>query len=256
MARNIRIGAAFAAVLWLLLAPAVQADPVREDDAAGAATSSAGTDDVSAAPPGYYPPIQYVPPQRGRPVRTEGGATRGRGAPLPSLYVLVPEHAGQTVSEQPSLFWYIDGPLPPSAQIEFVLTDDEAIEPLVQATLPAPAHAGVKRIRLSDHGFRLKKGTEYQWSISIAPDPANPSHDIVASGRITRVDPPADLDERLHDEGASHTPHIYASAGLWYDAFTALSDQIDTAPAPEQGPLVEARGKLLEQVGLEVHEER
>ena len=28
------------------------------------------------------------------------------------------------------------------------------------------------------------------------------------------------------------------------------------APAPEQGPLVEARGKLLEQVGLEVHEER
>ena len=46
----------------------------------------------------------------------------------------------------------------------------------------------------------------------------------------------------------AQAPNIYAEAGLWYDALTAISDLIDTSPnAPA---LRQRRASLLEQVGL------
>ena len=60
---------------------------------------------------------------------------------------------------------------------------------------------------------RLRTGLEYEWSVTLASDPARRSSDRVTVGWIERVEPPT---------GVSPTdPAALATAGLWYDAFAA-----------------------------------
>jgi hypothetical protein len=188
----------------------------------------------------------YRPPARGKPRARVGGGVRGGGRDLPSLHVLVPEHTGQTLSDQPSLFWYLDGPPPEDATLVFTLIDETSVEPLVEAELERPARAGIYRIELAEHAVRLGRGTEYEWSVVLVVDPEQRSKDIVSAGWIDRVEAPADLGAA----GESHSVRAYAEHGLWYDALAAASERIRADPAsPEPRG---ARDALLRQVGLEV----
>ena len=137
----------------------------------------------------------------------------------------------------------------PSIRVEFTLLDEESIEPIVEATLPAPKQAGVQRIRLSDHGAKLVQGTEYQWSVALILDTGERSKDIVATGFIDRVDPTSQLTARLASESADRSAAVYAEEGIWYDALAALSEQIDGDPS--NTALRQQRADLLLQVGLD-----
>jgi hypothetical protein len=203
---------------------------------------------VSARPPTASGMV-YQPPARGRPMHTVGGATRGTGDKVPVLFVVTPDHVGQTTSAQPSLFWYVDRVPDASIRIEFTLLDEESIEPLVEGFLATPKRAGVHRIRLADYGMRLAKGSEYEWSVALILDPDDRSKDVLATGWIDRVETPAQLTSRLESAGRAQAAAVYANEGLWYDAFSALSDQIDRDPGDEQ--LRQYRTALLRQVGLE-----
>ena len=178
-----------------------------------------------------------------------GGATRGTSDKVPVLFVVTPDHVGQTTSAQPSLFWYIDQVPDASMRIEFVLLDEEGTEPLVDKFLAPPKSAGIHRIRLADYGAKLATGTEYEWSVALILDPNDRSKDIVATGWIDRVEPSERLVSRLATEGQDRAVAIYANEGLWYDAFSTLSDEIDRDPAAEQPR--QQRASLLRQVGLE-----
>ena len=191
---------------------------------------------VSAAPGGI--PI-YVPPKRARPARTTGGATRGRADRIPGLWVLVPDHVGQTVSAQPELFWFIDGTPSNDMKLQFTLMDEDAIEPNVQKVISRPTKPGVHRIRLADHGVQLEPGLEYEWSVSLLVDPKEPAKDIVATGWIDRIDESAELQSQL--AGGGSAANVYAKNSLWYDALSA-------AHASGDG---KARAALLRQVGLD-----
>jgi hypothetical protein len=159
-----------------------------------------------------------------------GGGSRGATATLPALTALVPDHTGETLAAQPSLFWNL-APLPPAAaKLVFVLTNEESIEPLVEAELVRPAAAGIQRIDLAAYGVELRTGLEYEWSVTLAMDPARRSRDVVTVGWIERAEPPGGL--------AKTDPAALASAGFWYDAFAA-------APA-------ELRETLLRDAGLAV----
>lgn len=186
----------------------------------------------------------YRPPARGKPRARVGGGVRGTGRDLPSLQVLVPEHTGQTLSDQPSLFWYVDGPPPKDATLVFTLIDETSVEPLVEAELERPTRAGIYRIDLAEYAVRLGRGTEYEWSVVMVVDPGQRSKDIVSAGWIDRVDPPAGLGAA----GAPHSVGAYAEHGLWYDALAAAADQMRADPA--NAALRGARDSLLRQVGL------
>jgi hypothetical protein len=186
----------------------------------------------------------YRPPARGKPRARVGGAVRGAARDLPSLHVLVPEHTGQTLSEQPSLFWYLDGPPPEGATLVFTLIDETSVDPLVEAELERPARAGIYRIELAEHAVRLGRGTEYEWSVVLIVDPEQRSKDIVSAGWIDRVEAPADL----RAAGASRSVQAYAEHGLWYDALAAAADRMRADPA--NAALRGARDSLLRQVGL------
>jgi hypothetical protein len=161
-----------------------------------------------------------------------GAGVRGIRDAAPVLYTLVPDHTGQTVSAQPSLFWYMGGELPGNPSVVFTLIDDDHIDPLVEAELPKPSHAGIQQIDLSRHGVHLESGTEYEWSVALVVDAARRSNDVVAVGWIDRVEPPTTL-------GANPDARGFAAHGLWYDALAAAADN------------AALRDTLLRNVGLE-----
>jgi hypothetical protein len=199
---------------------------------------------VSASPP----PI-YRPPMLSKPTRTVGGGSRGVGDTAPALYAIVPNHVAQSTSNQPSLFWYLDGVPPGSAKIELTLIDDEAVNPLIETTLKKPNRPGLYRIDLADYGVNLSPGKEYEWSVSIIMNPEDRSQDIMATGWIERVARSEDLSARLASEGEDRSVHVFADEGLWYDALTALGDQMQRNPDDRE--LREVRSSLLRQVGLD-----
>ena len=196
---------------------------------------------VSSPPPDV---LVYRPPARGKPRARIGGAVRGVDRTWPSLIALVPEHAGLTLSSQPSLFWYVDAVPEANVEVVFTLIEEGGIEPLLEQTLQPPAQAGIQRVDLDGFGLELEFGRAYQWSISLTVDPERPAQDIVTVGWIDRVEAPDDLTAGREAVSAG----AYAQHGLWYDALTAAVDRAQGAPEdPESGA---ARDALLRQVGL------
>ncbi len=188
-------------------------------------------------------PAVYKPPARGKPRTRVGGGVRG-GEAAPSLQVLVPEHIGQTLSDQPSLFWYVDGPPPEGTAVVFTLIDETSVEPLVEAELERPSRGGIYRIDLVEYSARLERSAEYEWSVVLIIDPMQRSKDVISSGWIDRVEAPPGFDTT----GKPHSAQEYARHGLWYDALAAASDQIRADPA--NAALRGTRDSLLRQVGL------
>jgi hypothetical protein len=214
---------------------------------ATAGNSKVATDQAVSTPPPGMP--MYKPPTMSMPTRTVGGGSRGVGDTAPALYAVVPNHVAQSASKQPSLFWYLDGETPGAAKIQFTLIDDEAIAPLIETNLAKPDRAGLHRIDLSDYDVNLLPGKEYEWSVAIVMDAKDRSQDIVATGWIKSVAASDDLKTRLSSEGVDRSVHVYAEAGLWYDALTALGDQMQRNPS--DADLKEVRSSLLHQVGLD-----
>jgi hypothetical protein len=190
----------------------------------------------------------YKPPLRGAPGGRVGGGTRGTGGgrEVFVLSVLAPDHTGLTMQEQPSLYWFISSVA--SSPVELTVMDPRATQPVLEVRIPSPVQRGVHRIRLADHGVRLSPGVAYRWYVAVVPDPDRRSKDILAGGTIERVETPAELSAKLARASKTEVPFLYAEAGLFYDALTAISELIETAP--EDPGLQKQRATLLAQVGL------
>ena len=247
-----KLKAALFAFAMALTAPNMTAaEPDPKTDKAESASEAPATEPkpVSAAPPASsFLPLHYVAPDLGKPVRSIGGATRGTTKKIPLMFALTPDHVAQTVSAQPSLFWYIERVPDASMRIEFTLFDQISDEPEVETTLAAPDRAGIQRIRLADYPVRLEPGTEYEWAVTLVVDPERRSKDVVVTGWIDRIEHSGRLATRLESEGDAPSAAIYAEEGLWYDLFAALNDQIDGNPGDAN--LLTQRIDVLRQVGL------
>ena len=234
MKTNVRINPGW---LWIL-AVLLSCRPEGEIALAGEAAPKAPASPASG--------VKFRPPTTGAPsVRVTGGS-RGSGDKAVTLDVLAPDDIGVTTREQPSLFWFQSKPA--NAKFELTLLQEKQVKPLVQVTVERSAKAGIQRMKLSDHGVKLSPGVEYQWVVALIEDPDNRSKDLVASGVIKRIEPTADLKEKIAAATPASLPGVYAEAGIWYDALSVLTDQIEANP--ENKALRETRADLLRQVGL------
>ena len=188
----------------------------------------------------------YKPPLRGAPGGRVGGGTRGTAREVFVLSALAPNHTGLTAGDQPSLYWFISSATP--SPMELTVADPRGEKPLMETRISPPGQPGVQRIRLADYGVRLAPGVSYRWFVAVVPDPARRSRDILAGGTIERVDLPEELKGKLAQAGKAELPFLYAEAGLWYDALTAISELIETAP--QDPALRKQRAALMVQVGL------
>jgi len=191
--------------------------------------------------------LKFLPPSTGgaASVRVSGGS-RGSGDDAVTLDVLAPDPVGITTEEQPSLFWFQSKPA--NARFELTLLQENKPKPLVQVMVERSTKAGIQQLKLADQGVKLAPGIEYQWVVALVKDPDNRSLDQVASGAIKRIEASAELKEKLAKATPATKAGIYAEAGIWYDALTVLSDQIQAQPANKA--LRDTRADLLEQVGL------
>ncbi len=195
----------------------------------------------TAAVPVYKPPLRSAPGGR------VGGGTRGTpGRDTFTLSVLAPDHSGLTVSDQPALYWFISADI--SLPVEVTIADPNGTQPLMELRVPGPVKRGVQHVRLAEQGVKLAPGITYRWSVTVVSDPNRRSRDILASGTIERVEPPAGLDASLKGASKATLPSLYAEAGIWYDALAALSELIEASPS--DADLLRHREALLAQAGL------
>ncbi len=191
---------------------------------------------------------QFRPPNRGMPGRREGGGTRG-GCPIqqPGLTALMPEsNLGRTLAPDPTFFWYV--PQNSVAAAEFVLLDASNSE-IYKAQMAVPTEAGIVRLTLPQDQPPLELGQSYRWYFSLICEPLDRSADMFTSGWVERVEPSAELSAALATAPAADLPKLYAEAGLWQDALTALASLRQSEP---QNPAVIAQWQnLLQDVGLE-----
>ena len=185
----------------------------------------------------------YTPPPRGAPKKSVGGSSRGVDAAVPRVMLLVPDHVGFTVSENPALYWYLSKPT--SVRVEITLIDDKGETPLIEETMSNASGPAVHRIDLAKYKVALKPEVEYQWSIAVVTDPNKRSGDVISAGWVKRVAPPAGV-AAGGDRAA--LARNYAAQGIWYDAIAIYSELIEQRP--NDRALRESRAALLDQVGL------
>ncbi len=196
---------------------------------------------IGASPTGFV----YKPPMRGAPASRVGGGSRGSGAADFVLNVLAPDQTGLTTQAQPTLYWYASGPS--TTSVEVTVIAEVAEQPLLTKNLTVTP-GGVQSIDLAKYGVTLKPDTEYEWFVSVVPDPEQRSKDITSGGTIQRVAGDPAILARAASAGERQAPRIYAETGLWYDAIDALSRLIERNPGDAE--LHAQRASLLEQVGL------
>jgi len=191
--------------------------------------------------------ITYRPPKRGAPGGREGAGTRGLGKPLLTLAVLAPQdHTGLTAQEQPVLYWYLSQET--RHPVEVILTDRQSVKPLLAIRLNPPLQPGMQRVPLADYNIRLAPGVLYKWSVSLVPDPAQRSRDVITAGTIERIELPNELRGQLIQANKITAARLYATAGLWYDTIATISELIDAAP--QDTTLRQQRAMVLAQEGL------
>jgi len=247
--------------------PAESADTAEESSAKPLpAPPSVAPGATSAAPKsGERPPIVYVPPTRGRARHTAGAGTRGVATGMPRVSVLAPrDHVGLTTSAHPRLYWQLAETT--STRIELTVVDDEAIEPLIEVSLPGPIAAGVHVLDLGALGVELAPAKTYRWFVAVVHDPIRRSRDELAEGAIERIMLEGSTTTRSTSESTS-PPSLGASAsqatdalrraslerareGLWYDALAILEDAIEHDPSNAE--LQKDRASLLAQANLSV----
>ncbi|WP_353571192.1 DUF928 domain-containing protein [Candidatus Albibeggiatoa sp. nov. BB20] len=201
----------------------------------------------------------FTPKVDGAPSRRVGGGTRGLSdsASIPTLAVIAPEHTGLTISQQPTLYWYISNNV--DVPFRFTLTYDDSeieagkvsledsIDPVLETKIADPA-SGIQGIDLSKHDVSLKPDIVYRWAISMVAEGMR-SNDIVTEGTIKLINKPDNLDTELSNADEKRFAHVYAQEGIWYDAIDSLSEMISKYPNEKQ--FAEDRDSLLKQVGLD-----
>lgn len=212
-------------------------------DAVEIEASSANEESGGAA--ARWEPVPYIPPSRGRAEETAGAGTRTMSRGDVTVRVLAPnDHVAVTTLAQPTLYWYVSQDT--TARIDLTLVDDDAIDPLVEFTVPGPVKKGVHAFRLSDRDLSLAPEKTYRWHVSLVQDPNRRSNDKVAEGRIVRAPATPQLEQSLERAPERYAP--YAISGIWYDAMHELLSAIERDPDNRRLQL--QRNALLEQAGL------
>lgn len=191
------------------------------------------------------PPLAYQPPSlpsQGRRVMVDKQDT---GEDPMFLSVLSPDHVGLTIFEQPALFWFIGNQT--DHPVDVMITDENNTHMLLDVRMLPPIKPGIHKVELKDYGIKLQPDTTYQWKVMLQGETQGDA--LVTSGWIRRVDPPSNLVNLTNSPAMNSAPvEPLVEAGLWYDAFWALSERIQTNSL--NATYLEQRASLLEQVGL------
>ena len=148
-----------------------------------------------------------------------GSVTRG-SVGAQDMMVLAPKRKGAAATDQPVLSWYLPGSS--GQQLELVLQEHDADEPLLEVQLASRPDRQVASLALADHGVRLRPGVEYEWSVALVADPERRSHDVFSMGTVQYVPPGAELSASLEQLAGTERVTRLLASGYWYDTIELL----------------------------------
>ena len=171
------------------------------------------------------------------------GRAGGRGPPIEAR--APSDHTGYTLEASPRLWWALEEASP--LDVRLVVTTADAIDPLVEATIPGPQRPGLGVADLADYGAELVPGVAYRWSVSLVVDARRRSNNPIAVGSIERLAPDSEIVGRVEAAERAARGHALAREGVWYDAwdyFSTLARAHPDAAAPRR-----AQDELAEEAG-------
>jgi hypothetical protein len=202
--------------------------------------------------------VEFSVPATPPPGRRVGGAVRGQSASPPAcltnnqkqLAALVPKvDVVLTAKKYPTLFWYLP---PNSAQmILFNLIDDSSGEIIYESTMKTTGEGGIVSLILPENSGlpALEIGKDYYWSFTMICDHLDVQANPFVEGLIRRVEPSANLVQKLNQSSALERVNLYANAGFWYDTIAELASL--RRANPDDSQLAQEWEELLRSVQLD-----
>ncbi|MEM8544871.1 MAG: DUF928 domain-containing protein [Cyanobacteria bacterium P01_H01_bin.119] len=179
---------------------------------------------------------QFEPTNPGRPGNRDGGGVRGClfGVP-PRLVALMPEsNLGYTTRAYPDFYAYVPTNIAPLMSFSLYETDEagEDRQLVYQVVLPAQQTPGIVRFSLPDDlGIEpLSHEQSYQWSVALICDPDNFESSISTLTWVQRVEPDADLADKIAAADPVDQAQLYAQNGIWFDALDQHLVALDAHP--------------------------
>jgi len=208
---------------------------------------------------GYVPPKSYEGNGGGRIVSSDRGSRGNTGRPKHPIFALAPNHPrtipAETVTQSPTLFWYLSEPS--ESSIVFKLDPKGKTKgwkkPIKLPENETQFKAGLHQIPLDKLGIQLSPGVSYRWSVTVDEERRGKGKNPYSSAGIRFV---GNSDEFVQNMVANQDDlakaQVYAKDGLWYDAFSSLTNYIQSHKNDCQ--LIKARATLLEHeiVGLAI----
>ncbi|MBD2518346.1 DUF928 domain-containing protein [Nostoc sp. FACHB-973] len=168
--------------------------------------------------------IAFVP---GKPGRVRSAGTRGSCFETgQSLIPLTPtdKEAQLTTAEHPTFYFYIPQTSTKVEALEFVLQDDESIDPLYKETFKPVGQNGIVSVTVPADKASLQIGKEYNWTFLMICDLRNRDKASYTVGKIVRSrdenlslqlkQPNTDLERAV----------LFATAGFWEDSLRTLAN--------------------------------
>ncbi|MGA7936025.1 MAG: DUF928 domain-containing protein, partial [Kovacikia sp.] len=203
------------------------------------------------------------PPSRGiASGRSRGGASRSTcpaaNSQLTPLATFTPQtlasrqkgeidYWGLTVSQHPTLWFYIPYENGADYPASFVLQDD-AENNIYQGKVSLPAKPGIVSVSLSA-APALEVGKSYRWFFKIYCTRSASDTPVYVQGSIQRVRLSSTLEQQMETASPQQQINLYAQNGIWFDALNTLAN-LRLANPQDQG-LGADWSTLLQSVALE-----
>ena len=138
----------------------------------------------------------------------------------------------RTVSDYPTLFFYL--PQTEAESAEFTLLDPSGNQ-IYQQTLAVKNLSGVIAVSIPANSNvpALEAGKSYTWNFTLICNPTDRAGDLLAIGKVERVNLSADIRSQLEQADAREKIFIYAKNGIWLDALSNLAAARRTFPTNE-----------------------
>jgi hypothetical protein len=150
-----------------------------------------------------------------------------------------------TVNSNPTFFVHVSET--PVKEAEFAL-ETEAGETLYEEQITLSGEPGIIGLTLPE-GHSLEPDMAYHWFFAVICDTKDRSADVFVDGWVKRVEPDAELSERLDAAEERELPEVYAQAGIWTDTLSELAEL--RATHPQEVKFEQDWKTLLESVGLD-----
>jgi hypothetical protein len=177
---------------------------------------------------------------RGWPTRRVGGGSRSGCSvaerPCAPLLALVPDGLLRTVSQSPTLLFYLPSIADPKAvRVELVLRD-ESDRLVYERTFSVARGESLLAVSLdpADNFRGLEAGRSYHWYLSVIRDPNDRSRDDLVEGWVQRVSPTESFSHRLAGANALERVKLYETEKLWPETLHELAELKRSRPGDSE----------------------